>query len=50
MNLNQKKDINIVGFKCNETKIEASKIIDKCKTYNFQDSWENIIELITSND
>jgi hypothetical protein len=48
MRLNNKQDIKIVGFKCNEVKIETSKIIDKAKTYNFPDTWENIIELLVS--
>ena len=48
MRINNKQDIKIVGFKCNEVKIEASKIIDKAKTYNFPESWEDIIDLLVS--
>jgi hypothetical protein len=48
MRLNSKQDIKIAGFKCNEVKIEASKILDKAKTYNFPETWEGIIEILVS--
>jgi hypothetical protein len=44
------KDLKIIGFKHNEIKIEVSKIIDKAKTYNFPEYWEDTVELLTSDE
>ena len=35
------QDVQIVGFKHNEIKIEVARIIDKAKSYKFPDSWED---------
>ena len=45
---NSKNDIKIIGFKCNEIKNEASRIIDKAKTYKLPEAWEDIIDLLVS--
>ncbi len=46
--INIKKDIEIMGFKCNEVKTEVLKIIDKAMTYNLPDEWDGIIDLLAS--
>jgi hypothetical protein len=44
------KDIKIIGFKHDEVKKDIAKIIDKAKAYNFPSFWEDIVELLTSDD
>jgi hypothetical protein len=44
------KDIKIIGFKHDDVKIDVAKIIDKAKAYNFPSFWEDIVELLTSDD
>ena len=44
------KDIKIIGFKHDEIKKDVAKIIDKAKAYNFPSFWEDIVELLTSDD
>ena len=44
------KDIKIIGFKHDEIKKDVAKIIDKVKAYNFPSFWEDIVELLTSDD
>jgi hypothetical protein len=43
-------DIKIIGFKHDEVKKDVAKIIDKAKAYNFPSFWEDIVELLTSDD
>ena len=42
--------LKIVGFRHNDIKIEISYIIEKAKAYNFPTSWEDTMELVTSDD
>jgi hypothetical protein len=50
MKMEPNKDIKIIGFKHDEVKIDVAKIIDKAKAYNFPSFWEDIVELLTSDD
>jgi hypothetical protein len=50
MKMEPNKDIKIIGFKHDEIKIDVAKIIDKAKAYNFPSFWEDIVELLTSDD
>jgi hypothetical protein len=45
-----KNDIKITGFRFVEAKMEVSNLIFKVKAYNFPDYWEDIVELLTSDD
>ena len=48
ISLEENKDIKVVGFKHSEVRIEVAQIVDKAKSYNFPDFWEDKIELLTS--
>ena len=39
-----------MGFKHKEIKIEVQKIIDRAKSYNLPDYWEDQVELLTRED
>ena len=42
--------LKIIGHKHNEIRIEVSQIIEKAKTYNFPDFWEDTVEFLKSDD
>jgi len=50
MKMEPNKDIKIIGFKHDEVKKDVANIIDKAKAYNFPSFWEDIVELLTSDD
>jgi hypothetical protein len=50
MKMEPNKDIKIIGFKHDDVKKEVAKIIDRAKAYNFPSYWEDIVELLTSDD
>ena len=43
-------DIKITGFKYAEAKVEVANFIFNAKAYNFPEYWEDIVELLSSND
>lgn len=44
------KDIKITGFKFAEAKLEVADLIFNAKAYNFPDYWEEIVELLSSDE
>ena len=50
LKLEANNDIKIMGFKHKEIKIEVQKIIDRAKSYNLPDYWEDQVELLTKED
>jgi hypothetical protein len=40
----------LIGFKHREIKIEVAKIIEKIKSYNMPNTWEDIVQLIVNKD